>query len=393
MNSIILAILVIASPPTFEAATLDGRTLTGSLAELTAERATLKTEAGDVPVDMRRLLRLTPNQAPKPILFEAGVVVQLTDGTTIRGRRFVVNGREAKATLADDRVIAIPTNALHVVQLQPGSEAGAAEWSRLVALKADSDLLVVRTEDALDYHKGILQDVTEEAVRFSVDGETLPVKRTKVYGLIFRQSGVLDAATTCRIIDSSESRWAAQSVTLDGELRCSTPAGATVSLPLESIVQLDFSVGKLTYLSDLEPDSISWNLYWGGGAVAPAVRQFYAPRFNRGFASKVLRLNGREYGKGITMHTRTELAYRLPERFSRFLAIAGIDDAAHRHGKVRLVVRGDEKVLLETVVERGQPREVDLDVRNVRQLTILADFSDSSPGSDILLLCDARIIK
>ena len=56
-------------------------------------------------------------------------------------------------------------------------------WS---SLKADSDLLVVRKDESLDYHKGVLHDVTEDAVRFDLDGEVLPVKRSKVYGFAYR---------------------------------------------------------------------------------------------------------------------------------------------------------------------------------------------------------------
>jgi hypothetical protein len=126
----------------------------------------------------------------------------------------------------------------------------------------------------------------------------------------------------------------------------------------------------------------------------PVMKQFYAPRFDRGFDGPVLRLGGVEYPKGIALHSRTELVYRLPERFSRLLAIAGIPDAVRPGGKVRLVVRGDDKVLLQsTFAGSDRPRPIDLDVTGVRRLIILVDFDDGLNRGDQLLLCNARVSK
>ena len=86
------------------------------------------------------------------------------------------------------------------------------------------------------------------------------------------------------------------------------------------------------------------------------MEQFYAPRFDRNFDGGPLQLGGTPYRKGLALHGRTELVYRLPDRFSRFRAVAGIDDAVRPGGKVRLVVRGDDKVLLDAVDRRQRRR-------------------------------------
>ena len=96
------------------------------------------------------------------------------------------------------------------------------------------------------------------------------------------------------------------------------------------------------------------------------MKQFYAPRFDRGFDSQPLQLGGVDYRKGLALHGRTELVYRLPERFSRFRAVAGIDDAVRPGGKVRLVVRGDDKVLLEAAICRQRRPAADRPRRDRR---------------------------
>ena len=157
---------------------------------------------------------------------------------------------------------------------------------------------------------------------------------------------------------------------------------------------VDFSNGKLVYLSDLKTDSVAWTPYFATAKPLPAMEQFYAPRFDRSVDSEPLRLADTPYDKGIALHSRTEIVYRLPAGYTRFQATVGIDDVGRHAGKVRLVVRGDDSVLLELVVAgEDPPKPIDLATTGVRRLTILADFADKSGTSDCLLLCNARLSK
>lgn len=396
MNGIFLAILFAATTPSFEATTLDGQTVVGSIAELTAERLTITADTGRVSIATAKLLTLLPKQKAKPVANASGVVVEMTDGAVVYGRQYVARDDKAQITLANGEVIKVSTSAVRTV-LCGVSEGDSLreEWSRLTGMKADADLLIVRGGDALDYHKGVLHDVTEDAVRFDLDGDVLPIKRTKVFGFAYRHGETTELPPTiCKITDAAGSQWPAKSIVLAEKLTWTTPAGLTVSQPLASIARIDFSEGKLAYLSDLKPESIAWTPYFGGREPSPAMKQFYAPRFDRGFDLQPLRLGGVEYRKGLAMRSRTEIVYRLPERFSRFSALVGIADAVRPSGKVRLVLRGDDKVLLESKFSGSNaPRPIDLDVTGVRRLTVLVDFGDGPNIGDHLLLCNARVSK
>ena len=61
-------------------------------------------------------------------------------------------------------------------------------------------------------------------------------------------------------------------------------------------------------------------------------------------------MGGKEYRKGLAVHGRTEMTYRLPDRFRRFQAVVGIDDRVRPQGSMRLVVRGDRRACC------GKPR-------------------------------------
>ena len=330
--------------------------------------------------------------AARPML---GVTVELADGSSIVARQYVVRANQAKITLPEGEELQVPTSVVESVQLQQKSAALSAEWTRVAGMKAESDLLVVFKDQTIDYHKGVLQDVTEDVVRFDLEGDVLPVKRTKIYGLAYHHGVAAELpAAVCRITDASGSQWSAKSVRLAEKLEWITPTGLSVSQPADRIAKIDFSGGKLAYLSDLKTDSVAWTPYFGTSKRLPAMEQFYAPRYNRNFDSGPLRLGGAAYDKGLALRSRTEIVYRLPAGYQRLQAVAGLDDAERPGGKVRLVVRGDDKTLLDVVVAGGdRPKPIDLAVAGVRRLTILADFGENSGASDRLLLCNARLSK
>jgi hypothetical protein len=395
MHHILLSLLLTAATPPFDVQTLDGQTLVGPLVEMTAERLTIDAAGGRKSLEMERLVSISSRQRPATAPPVAGLVVELTDGSIIQTQQYVAQAARARISLIGGQVLETSTGIVRTVQLQPPSPALAAEWARLLGVNADSDLLVVRKNDNLDYHKGVLHDVTEDAVRFELDGEVLPVKRSKVYGIAYRHGIPQNRPTTiCRITDAAGSQWPVRSLSLAEKLQWTTPAGLDVAQVMDKIVQIDFSSGKIVYLSDLKPESVRWTPYFGPGKPPAAVEQFFAPRYDRGFDGGPLLLSGRQYHKGLALHSRTELMYRLPGPFSRFRAVAGIDDAVRPSGKARLIVRGNDNVLLDAVIAGSEaPREIDFSLAGVRRLTVVVDFADSLSTGNDLLLCNPRLSK
>jgi hypothetical protein len=112
------------------------------------------------------------------------------------------------------------------------------------------------------------------------------------------------------------------------------------------------------------------------------------------FDSQPLQVKKKIYSKGVALRSRTEMVYRMPPSSSRFKAVAGIDDSVASKGRVRLVIRGDDKVLFDAAVVGTEPaHEIDLDISGVRRLTILVDFGDTFGAGDYLILGNARIYQ
>jgi len=396
MLSLLLLSALTAAPPPFDVQVLGGDPVVGPIVQLDADRVTVQTAGGPVSVETERVTTLSSTAARGLSDVPPGVWVELVDGSRLAGAEYSAHEGQARITVPGGKVIELSTRDVAAVQLQPHTDATAAEWSRILESDIQSDLLVIRKPDSVEYHRGTLRDVTDTVVEFEVDGDVLPVKRAKVQGLVYyRSAGRSLPDSACQITDADGSRWAARSIGLEGEnLGWTTPLGLEVARPLAEVVRIDFSRGKIVYLSDLEPESLVWTPYFGSARDLPALTRLFAPREDRGLGPGPLELDGTQYPKGLALHSRTSLVYRLPGRFRRFKATVGIDDRVRPRGNVRLVIRGDDRVLLQTsVAGTDPPQPVDLDLDGVRRLGILVDYGDDLDVADHLDLCDARILK
>ncbi len=107
------------------------------------------------------------------------------------------------------------------------------------------------------------------------------MKRSKVHGLIYyRPTDDTLPDSICVLDDTNRSHWLVSSLTAPDKekLRWTTPVGATITRPLETITKIDFSQGKVVYLSDLHWESATFTPYFGTDKDLPLRKRFLAPR-------------------------------------------------------------------------------------------------------------------
>ena len=395
MYSLLLAIALTAASPQFEVRTLDGRTLTGPVASLDAEQVTVQTPGGLVSLDIENLMAILPKEKPAPPDGEPTLRIDLVDGSSLLAGEYSVDDGRARIVLSDGHAIDAPASSVASVRILEQSEDLDSEWARIRGIEVDTDLLVIRKGESIDYYRGVLRDVTAEVVQFELDGSVLPVKRAKVFGLVYYRppSGTLPKSV-CRLTDAGGSQWSVHSLAMSADLKWTTCSGLQLTRPAAAVAQIDFSHGKVVFLSDLKPESVVFTPCIGTNKDVPALAKFYVPREDENLESGPLQLNKTTYSKGLALHSRTEVVYRLPDRFRRFKAIVGIDDGVRPHGNVRLVISGDGQVLRETTVAGTDPPEsIDLDLTGVRRLAVLVDFGENLDVADHLNLCEARVTK
>ncbi len=149
------------------------------------------------------------------------------------------------------------------------------QWSELAESQPAGDILVIRKSGALDEVEGTLRGVTAEAVRFEVDQEAVSVKLAKVEGLVYARSAAAEAPEPLGFVTVADgTRVALQNATLgEGSLVVKSPSGFELPIPLESVTRLDFSSGKIVYLSDLEPQAASYSPMIAANDELPAVAE------------------------------------------------------------------------------------------------------------------------
>jgi hypothetical protein len=236
-------------------------------------------------------------------------------------------------------------------------------------------------------------------VQFELDGELNDVPRTRVEGLIYyHPQGEEPSEPLCRVTDAAGSVWSAGTLAWQAEserLSVRTTAGVSVDLSGDELRRLDFSIGKLQYLSDLEPAKVEFTPRQSGGASDANFAKLYAFKQDRALLDGgPLLVAGLEYKKGLAMASRTTATFVLPEGYKRFRALAGIDDRSGGRGNVELVITGDGKELARHEIDgAGEPLRLDVDIEGVRRLTILCDWGKYGDRNDDLDLCEARITK
>ncbi|MGO9109249.1 MAG: NPCBM/NEW2 domain-containing protein [Thermoguttaceae bacterium] len=398
----LMVLSAFASVPQFDVQLLDGSRVSGSLVAWDAARLVVESSAGRTALNAGKLVSVTPQMPPATPTARPAVWVDLVDGSQLAAAEYTAENGRAKIAFSATEVLEVPTAEIDAVRLQPASEATGLEWSRIRGQKTRGDVLVTGNSNAIDYHQGAIENVTDSKARFILDGQALGVKRAKIFGLIYFHA---TAATTLecpyKIVDSRGSRWAAASLKFsEGKIDFTSPGGRTTCRGLDQIVKIDLSCGKIVYLSDLKTDSETCTPYpfTVTGKELPSRLEFSRVRRDQNLESKSLRILGQVYRKGLALGSRSELAWTLSGKFGRLEGVAGIDDDVRPLGNVRLQILGDGKTLLDANIVGNEdakkgPTLISLDVSGVRRLVLIVESLGNFGAGDHLDLGNLRLIK
>lgn len=390
--------LVSTMPPVFMAKTVDGRQVRGTLSDWSDQVVTL--QEGDRPqqLPLDQLLSVVPDKAPPSAATANSVSVTLTDGSVIAAQYYLAEAREAKVTTGRTGALNLPPASVDHVRFSDVPPALEKTWNEILEKGTDRDMLVIANGDTLDYLGGIVRAVREQEVDFELDGDVLAVRRSKVFAIrYYRSSRAEPARPLARLTDDNGSTWALQQATLsdsENEIQLKTVAGLHLIFPLEAVARIEFAGAGLVFLSDLTANSSHWTPYFGREGTIPSLEKLYRPRTDTTLDSNPIVLDGIQYERGLALHSRTEMTYRLPEPFKRFQALAGIDDRLRPRGNVQLRILGDDRVLYDAnIAGTDSATPIDVSLKGVRTLTILVDFGSDLDLGDHLILAEAKLLK
>jgi hypothetical protein len=137
---------------------------------------------------------------------------------------------------------------------------------------------------------------------------------------------------------------------------------------------------SLPFVSDIKLEQ--WKL----------LQTFYESRTN---VSREIVLDGTAYSRGVTLHGRSSLEYRLPQPFAILKMVIGIEDQFRPHASASLQIAADSQVLGTWELRGDAPSQaIPLNLpQNCRLLTILAEPLPQSGVPTVLTIVEPKLLE
>lgn len=387
MKTLLIGLLLgFADGPQVEVATLSGQQKVGELVAVDGKEWKLRTSGGEEILKADEILTATWPSTPTKVE-TAPLELKLVDGSRLGATQATLDGdwlTIESASLGKQKLARTT-----IANLRLGAPTGPVEqsWSDLTQREKTQDMLVIRKNDVLDFVEGVVGKVTPSDVQILLDGEPVTVKREKVFGVVVFQRGAANQKPIGSLDLVNGDKLFARSVALsNGEFQVTLPTGGEAKVPLAQVRRVDFSLGKLTWLGDLKPRDMKHDFILMDGLPEYGV--------DRSLLGERLRVGDKFFDRGVWIHSKTRLKYRLEGDYSRFQAWMGIQSS--HTGNVHVEFLADGQKLMEADVLAGAkaPQRVDLDLKGKFVLEVVVDYGDD--GDDIgdhLTLGDARLTK
>lgn len=386
-----LLLTAVLQAPEVEATTLDGQAVTGGLVSLDDRTAVVRVgdEPREIPLERLLSLQFSPSDRTPP---RGHCQIIRLDGARLLGQSQSLRGATDRLTFTSPALgnVSLPLGSVANIRFQTADASLDDDWREMCARELRNDLLVIRKErdgkPFLDFVEGVVGEFDETELKLLLDGTAHELQRERVFGVIYYRRTAAAAGDAYAVrLATGESTPFRTITSRDGGFHVELPDGTAVEVAAEHIAHLDFSQGKVLYLSDAEPRDVQYTPYFD---------IIWEYRRDTNLDGDPLRLDGKTYRRGLCIHSRTLLQYRIGGDYRRLQATMGIDQNVAPLGHVHVKIQGDGRTLLETDV-RGEddPQPLDLDVTGIRDLLILVDFGEGLDIADHLCLAEARVIK
>ena len=319
------------------------------------------------------------------------VVVHFVDGGELSGELDDLSKESLRLKAGSDSTLEIPLLVVRALSFASATDADAQSrfQERLKAPGTDDSALVRAQDQSVTEIAGQAQEIREGKLRFAYQGQTRSINVARLVGLVFAAhppAASKDEAYQLFQLangDRISGQW--KSLANDA-LELQMPWGAKLSLPAKSVAAVEFRNGKLLYLSDIEPAAVEEVSYFERGIPY---------RRDRSLAGEPLKLQGKDYRKGLAVHSRTILSYAIDAKYATFNAVVGFDEAVPKRGRVACRVLGDGRELFAEPDLRADrdPKSLALDVAGVRQLILEVDFGEDENICDRVIWAGARLYR
>jgi hypothetical protein len=402
---VLIALLMCASVSLAEPVklhTLTGQALQGELTALSNKEIVLQVDGKSVETPITQVVDLEIQAISQQQAAATFADVELTDGSLLHCSQFSFKGKTANLKLTTGQDVAVPLAAISYLLNGAENADVRSAWTNLVAGRGRSDLLAVKDKQGeIQPFQGTFGDVSEDGEKIGFEtssGTKTRVPLTKIHGMsFFRQPDPQARPILCKVFDTAGDVLAAADFSGGSNgITITTVSGAKVTVGQPLLARLDFSKGKLTYLSNMDPLKI---------VESSAVDRVDHYRRDRNLDNDPIRLGRETFAKGLALHATTELTYDIGGQYKEFRCVVGADPGVGGDTHARVVIEGDGNKLFGAVVTRSKitvdgdaqdkpnPLPVSLNVQNIKQLRIIVTPVGFLDLGDHVTLADAKVSK
>lgn len=398
-----LALLCIASvrgeestkTPVFAVRTARGDLVKGTLGQLSSGWSVRLGEADGPQIAGAEVLSVRRLDIPLPPLpMDNHLILANGDRIPFRQLRLVDERFHLCHTvLAEGKDASVPLSAVSVLwYIAPDKTLDEVMLRRqLTTGKRTHDIVCLRNGDIVS---GVLTSLDAQSAMVEVDKRRVTVKTAQLSYIAFNTEltdSLQPKGTYARLILRDNGlgrggRFSIISPSADATtLTAITVFGARLRVSLRDVVSLEPCRGAFVYLSDLKESKYGF---------VPFLDAAWPFVLDGNVVGHDLLLAGSTYDKGIGMHSRSRLSYRLSGAYRRFETLAGLDDRDGKGGAVHLRVLADGDVLFDRAVSsRDGAVPVSVDLNRRRELTLEVDFGMDGDVRDVVDWADARLVK
>ena len=273
-----------------------------------------------------------------------------------------------------------------------------SQWETTLLSKQSSDLLAVRrAPGSIDFISGAIESVDASGVGFSFQGQVIQVPWDRLYGMVFARPLESDPAPITIHGEQGLMLKASEVSFREMQLRANGRSFEAEIRSLGSLDWIDLSLGKMSFLSDLEEVHSEWHpsfppvLFSGEPCrdesfdSGPITLRFPDPRAPGVWQQK-------QFAKGLALRSQTELVLELPPKASKLRGWIGIDPKVSATGSAEVTISVDDQTLLKTtVVGSAPPIQVDVPLPKGQRLRLFVDYGDNFDTGDIVHFANMRV--
>lgn len=411
----LFALFSASQAQTVQLATMTGETIEATSLKLSPEGATLTREGQpDQVVLLADVAKIRWNSEQAPTPDTPTISIELVDGSTLLARECTVVEGTATLELVTGQRAEVATRNIRWIRFQtiPAGSDLEQQWQEIIDDSETGDLLIVRREvdgePSLSGVEGVLGPLTEESLSFKFDDSEVDVERGRIDTLIYyHPTGRSLPDVQAKLVDRyGEVLYLRDWQPKNDTVVVKTLSNTEVTFNLADIQELDFEVGRVLHLADLEAATFDWTPFVAGGLESGNLQNLFSTAKNQSFAGKPLSLYSesgfgagpsetREYSRGMALRSQSRLIYRIPDGFTRLVGWVGIDPDVRPRGHIKLLIEGDGNAIYTTDVTGNDPEpiELDLDIQGVRRLSVRVLFGEAGDLGDRVHFCELRAVK